>query len=72
MALALTKDRDSVYLQELVSTYLSSLFDDELEVLNAIFNLREKGFLTPLEFMPLYRNNGNHSIHPKKLDRGLR
>ncbi len=72
IALALTKDRDSVYLQELVSTYLSSLFDDELEVLNAIFALREKGYLTPLEFMPLYRNNGNHSNLPTKLGHGLR
>ncbi len=49
VALELVKEHERIFLSEIVSTYLETIQQNPLEVLNGIFQLREKGLLTPIE-----------------------
>ncbi len=51
VALELTKERNLVYLSEIVNSYLETVQENPLELLNAIFQLREKKLLIPTEFL---------------------
>ena len=47
IAKELSKDRDYVFLGQILSTYLAASKRDKLEVLHAIYQLHQKGLLTP-------------------------
>ncbi|MFW9832009.1 MAG: hypothetical protein ACFFD8_09560, partial [Candidatus Thorarchaeota archaeon] len=58
VAFELTKNRQFISLQEIVNSYLETIQENPLELLNAIYQLRKKGILTPAEFYSL--SNGNN------------
>ncbi len=49
VALELTKERPTVFLSEIVNAYLKTVQNNPVELLNAIFKLREKKLLIPIE-----------------------
>jgi len=53
IALALTQERDSALLHEVIKAYTTAFKADKLEVLNALYQLREKKLLLPIEFYRL-------------------
>ena len=57
IALELTRERQTVYLSEIVNKYLETIQENPVELLNAILLLREKNLLIPSE--GLLRENSN-------------
>jgi hypothetical protein len=49
VALDLAKERPTIFLSEIVNAYLKTVQNNPVELLNAIFKLREKKLLTPIE-----------------------
>ncbi|MFX1582040.1 MAG: hypothetical protein ACFFCJ_07440 [Promethearchaeota archaeon] len=49
VAIELTKERPTVFLSEIVNAYLKTVQNNPVELLNAIFKLREKKLLIPVE-----------------------
>jgi hypothetical protein len=59
VALELTKNREFLYLQEIVNSYLEITEENPLELLNAISQLREKNLLVPTDFFRLANSSSN-------------
>ncbi len=59
IALDLTKNREYLYLQEIVRSYLETTQKNPLELLNAISQLREKHLLVPTDFFNLANSSSN-------------
>jgi hypothetical protein len=51
IALDLTKERQSVFLSEIVNKYLETIEEKPVELLNAILLLREKNLLIPSDVL---------------------
>jgi hypothetical protein len=49
VALELSKQREIIYLSEIVNTYRETIQENPVEILNGIFRLREKNLLKPIE-----------------------
>ena len=59
VALELTKDREFVYLLEIVNKYLETVQENPVELLSSILKLREKKLLIPSDFFR-QTNSNNH------------
>lgn len=52
VALEISKEKESIHLSEILKQYLETVQDDPVELLNGIFQLREKNLLIPIEPNP--------------------
>ena len=57
VALELSKQQELIHLSEIIKTYLETIEENPVEILNGIFQLRDKNLLNPIETYDLQNSN---------------